>query len=147
MSTIKYLVSACLAGAPCRYDGKDNLQLELKALVDEGRAIAFCPEVEGGLKTPRTPCELQYRDGALRVISKDGNDCTEAFLNGANKALELCKKHNITKAILKANSPSCGNQTIYDGTFSKTLIPGAGICAKRLQDHNIDVTNEHDWSE
>ena len=97
------VVSKCLAGEPCRYDGGDNLVPEVRALVERGEAIAVCPEVLGGLPTPRTPSEIQT-DG--RVRSKQGEDVTEAFLRGAERAMEICRENGCTAAILKARSPS-----------------------------------------
>lgn len=137
----KILVSACLAGFPCRYDGKTKGDERIIKLVEEGKAIPFCPEVEGGLPTPRVPSEQKEN----RIINKDGVDVTDSYLVGAKKALEICKKNNIKKAILKSKSPSCGTDLIYDGTFSGTLIPGEGVTTKLLRENNIEVIDENEF--
>lgn len=136
--TYEFAVSACLCGFPCRYDGKSKPDERIKALYEEGRALPVCPEKLGGLKTPRTPCEIING----RVISSDGEDRTNEYLLGSQKVLELCKKHGIKKAILKQNSPSCDSTHIYDGTFSGTLIEGEGCLAALLRKNGIEVTGE-----
>ena len=134
------LVSRCLLGKPCRYDGKSKPVPVLKRLVEAGhKLIPVCPEVLGGLPTPRPPAEIQA-DG--RVVNRAGEDVTEEYQLGARLALELAREHGCTLAVLKANSPSCGNNQIYDGTFSKTLISGQGIAAKLLTEAGIRVVNE-----
>ncbi len=138
------IVSKCLAGVPCRYDGKDNLVPEIKALVERGEAVAVCPEVLGGLPTPRTPSELQS-DG--RVLSKQGEDATAQFTCGAARAMELCREHGCTGAILKARSPSCGKGVIYDGSFTGARVPGSGVFAQMLLDAGIPVMTEEDYAE
>ncbi len=136
--TYEFAVSACLCGFPCRYDGKSKPDERIKALYEEGRVLPVCPEKLGGLKTPRTPCEIING----RVISSDGEDRTNEYLLGSQKVLELCKKHGIKKAILKQNSPSCGSTHIYDGTFSGTLIEGEGCLTALLRKNGIEVTGE-----
>lgn len=134
------LVSRCLLGEPCRYDGKSKPVLVLKRLVEAGhRLIPVCPEVLGGLPTPRPPAEIQA-DG--RVVNRAGEDVTEEYQLGARLALELAREHGCALAVLKANSPSCGSSQIYDGTFSKTLISGQGIAAKLLTEAGIRVVDE-----
>ena len=133
------LVSACLAGEKCRYDGKDNGREEIIAMVKAGTAIPVCPEVLGGLPTPRIPCEQIYRDKHLCVMNKEHTDCTEAFNKGARKTLEIAQQVGAKKAILKAKSPSCGKGVIYDGTFTGQLIDGIGITAKLLEENGITV--------
>jgi len=130
------IVSACLAGVNCNYRGKNSEDASIVKLVAEGRAIMVCPEQLGGLTTPRTPAEL--RNG--RVFTKEGADVTEAFLRGATEVLAICKKFNCQKAILKADSPSCGCGKIYDGNFNGTLIDGDGVCAALLKEHGIEVS-------
>lgn len=137
----EYIVSACLCGENCRYDGKANLSEAVKRLLDENKAIMVCPEVEGGLAVPRCPCEIM----SGRVISNQGEDKTESFIKGAEKALELAKRHNIKKAVLKEKSPSCGSNFIYDGTFSKNIIPGQGLTAKLLRENNIEVISDEEY--
>lgn len=131
-----FLVSACLAGCPCRYDGKDNAREDIVSLVREGKAIPLCPEQLGGLCTPRLPCE-RVEDG--RVLCRDGSDKTENFSRGAQAVLALCQRYEIKTAILKARSPSCGAGMIYDGTFSGTLREGEGLCAQLLRQNGIEV--------
>lgn len=134
----EYAVSACLCGFNCRYDGKSKPNERIKALYEEGRALPVCPEQLGGLKTPRTPCEIV----GGRVVSSDGEDRTEAYLSGSRKVLEICQKYSIKKAILKQNSPSCGSSHVYDGTFSGTLVPGEGCTTALLRKNGIEVCGE-----
>jgi uncharacterized protein YbbK (DUF523 family) len=137
---IEYVVSACLAGCKCRYDGKDNLCPKVKQLVEEGRAVTVCPEVMGGMTTPRIPSER--KDG--KIVNSIGEDNTSYFIKGVEKSIEIVKEHNIKKAILKAKSPSCGNKYIYDGTFSKTLIEGKGLLAEKLSEIGVEIYDEGD---
>lgn len=133
------LVSACLAGCNCKYNGKNSVIPEIERLVEEGKAIIVCPEVLGGLPTPRDPCEIQEIDGRQVVVSKTGEDVTEAFVKGAQKTLELAKEINPSLVILKANSPSCGFGKIYDGTFTGTLKEGNGLTAELLQKNAYNI--------
>lgn len=132
------IISECLAGEPCRYDGKHNRVESIVSLMKDRPYVLACPEVLGGLPTPRTPCEIM----GDRVISKSGEDCTEAFNKGASMTMALCKAHQVTTAILKAKSPSCGLNQVYDGTFSKTLIKGDGLTARLLKQGGIRVLDE-----
>lgn len=134
----EFAISACLCGVCCRYDGKSNLVPEIKKLYDEGRAILICPEVMGGMLTPRLPSEIS----GDRVVNCSGEDVTDFFVNGAAKALEVCRKYNVKEAILKQNSPSCGTINIYDGTFSGQKISGMGITARILSVNGIKVRGE-----
>lgn len=134
------LVSSCLLGEDVRYDASNNKITALESLLKKHEVFSFCPEVQGGLLTPRSPAEKQ----GIKVITDDGIDVTLEFEKGALEALNLCKEHNITHALLKANSPSCGNIQVYDGTFSKTLVNGAGVCAKLLLENKIKVFNENE---
>jgi len=136
----KILVSACLAGEACRYDGKDLLIPEIARLVAAGRAVPVCPERAGGLPTPRPPAERQ----AQKVISIDGADVTGAFQRGAQEALRLAREHGCRLAVLKSESPSCGRDCIYDGTFSGTLTQGNGVTVELLQQNGITVFTEHE---
>ncbi len=133
------IVSKCLAGFPCRYDGKDNLVPEIRALVERGEAVAVCPEVLGGLPTPRVPSERQA-DG--RIVNKQGEDVTAQFTCGAERALAICRERGCTGAVLKARSPSCGKGVIYDGSFTGACVPGNGVFAQMLLDAGIPVTTE-----
>jgi uncharacterized protein YbbK (DUF523 family) len=140
-----YLISACLGGVNCRYDGKNSENQLIMKLIKEGKAILVCPEELGGLPTPRPSCELVVNeDGIRKVITKCGEDKTEEFLKGAEETLNLAKKHNIKMAILKAKSPSCGVNKIYDGTFSGKLIDGNGLTAELLLKNGINVITETD---
>ena len=134
------IVSACLAGFPCRYDGKNAINPDVQQLVREGKAIPVCPEQLGGLPTPRLPAEMK----AGKVISSDGNDVTEAFEKGAAVVLEIAKQYGCTGALLKARSPSCGKGRIYDGSFSGILIEGNGKTADLLMRNGITVTTEEE---
>ena len=134
----KILISACLLGTPCRYDGASKPCEKAKALKETYDLIPVCPEVMGGLETPRLPCEIQNG----RVIRSDGADLTEAYENGAIKCLKLATENKIRLAVLKEKSPSCGCHFRYDGTFSGTLIPGNGITAEMLTNNGIQVKSE-----
>ena len=129
------IVSACLAGFPCRYDGKSKPCAEMVELVKAGKAIPVCPEQLGGLPTPRPPCEIL----AGRVVDRNGADRTESFQQGAQAVLTLAQTYGAAQALLQNRSPSCGTGWIYDGTFSKTLIAGDGITARLLQENGIQV--------
>ncbi|MBR6039939.1 MAG: DUF523 domain-containing protein [Clostridia bacterium] len=131
------IVSACLAGYRCRYDGKIVPDEEIVALVKSGGAIPVCPEMMGGLPCPRVPAE-RTKDG-LRVVTREGNDVTEAFTSGAFEALRMAKLYGCETAILKAKSPSCGCGQIYDGTFSGTLREGDGVTAELFKENGITV--------
>ena len=129
------IVSACLAGLPCRYDGKARSCAEVMELVRAGKAIPLCPEQLGGLPTPRPPCEIL----AGRVVDRNGADRTEAYRRGADAVLAAAKAYGATQALLQNRSPSCGTGWIYDGTFSKTLVQGDGITARLLAENGIQV--------
>ena len=131
------IVSACLAGYRCRYDGKIVPDEEIVALIKSGGAIPVCPEMMGGLPCPRVPAE-RTEDG-LRVVTREGKDVTEAFTSGAKEALRMAKLYGCEKAILKAKSPSCGCGQIYDGTFSGTLREGDGVTAELFKENGITV--------
>lgn len=138
------LISACLAGLNCKYDGGNNLNERVFELVKEGKAILVCPEQLGGLSTPRVPAEIINKDNNKLVITKTGENVTHQYERGALEVLNLAKKLGITKAILKSNSPSCGSGVIYDGTFSKIKIEGNGITTELLQNNGIEVITEKD---
>lgn len=132
------LVSACLLGIGCRYDGKHKANSEVLSLGEKYNLIPVCPEIYGGLPTPRVPSE---RIGD-KVMMKDGHDVTENYKRGAQEALELCRIYNIKTAILKERSPSCGKGEIYDGTFSGTLTERDGVTAELLIANGIRVLGE-----
>ncbi len=137
----RVIISACLLGLDCRYDGGNNRLPEekLKMLTEKYELIPVCPECYGGLTTPRTPSE---RLGD-RVVSKAGADVTVQFQKGAQAALYLARLCGARLAILKANSPSCGSGTVYDGTFTGTLVSGDGVAAELLKADGIRVINEN----
>ncbi|WP_160671583.1 DUF523 domain-containing protein [Clostridium sp. C8-1-8] len=145
------LISACLCGCNCKYNGGNNYNEKVKKLYDEGNAILVCPEEMSGLSTPREPVEIQngtgldVLEGRAKVLSAQGTDVTEKFINGANKILDIALKNNVNKAILKAKSPSCGTGKIYDGTFTGTLKEGNGVTAELLKANKIEVLNEEDY--
>ena len=136
----KALISACLLGLDCRYDGKNNFigEEKLKKVCEEYELIPVCPEIYGGLTTPRIPSE---RVGE-KVLSKTGTDVTAEFSKGAETALRLAEMFGCEAAVLKENSPSCGSGTIYDGTFTGALTPGDGVTAELLKKHGIAVIGE-----
>ena len=136
--SMNILVSACLLGVHCRYDGNGVMQEELKELAKEHNLIPVCPEIYGGLATPRDPAE---RIGE-RIITKNGQDVTVQYTKGAEEILQLCKFYDCHYAILKERSPSCGYGRIYDGTFSGTLIDGSGVTAQLLLEHGVAIFGE-----
>ncbi|MFI8480244.1 DUF523 domain-containing protein [Pseudomonas sp. NPDC078700] len=145
----KILVSRCLLGHRVRYDGGAHGPYDLLARWQaEGRVIAICPEVAGGLPTPRPAAEIptgqgsQVLDGLLQVVSIEGEDFTAQFVSGAEQALALVKQHGIRLALLKARSPSCGNIENYDGSFSGTKVAGEGVTAALLRRAGVAVFNE-----
>ena len=155
---MKILVSSCLLGEDVKYDGGNNsvalnpkVSFSLKELfmdiLCENEIYSFCPEVSGGLKTPRIPAEIIKRDKPFIVQTQNGEDVTINFLLGAKKALDLCNEEGIKVALLKSNSPSCGNIKIYDGTFSNTLIDSQGLTAKLLKENEIEIFNEEQLQE
>ena len=134
------LVSACLLGVACRYDGKEKTNKTVIELKENYNLIPVCPEILGGLPTPRDPAEIKGN----RVVSKEGVDVTEEYLRGGGETLKIAKLLNIKKAILKENSPSCGWGYIYDGSFEGKLVEGNGITSKILVENGIEVYGESD---
>lgn len=150
------LVSACLLGEAVRYNGGDNRcdHALLKRWLDEGRVVPVCPEVAGGLATPRPPAEIMRSggggavlDGEARVVAVDGRDVTEQFLRGAERALALARAMGIRVAVLKEGSPSCGTGAVYDGSFSGTKVAGVGVTTARLTQAGVCVFSEHQLAE
>ncbi|MBD1549988.1 DUF523 domain-containing protein [Pseudomonas typographi] len=146
----RVLVSRCLLGHKVRYDGGASGPHGLLAQWQaEGRVVPVCPEVAGGLPTPRAPAEIpggqgsEVLAGQARVIARDGADVTVPFVAGARLALELVRRYAIRIAVLKASSPSCGNEHTYDGTFSGTRVAGEGVAAALLRREGVLVFNEH----
>ena len=136
----KLLISACLAGINCKFNGENNLLDRdiLDEISKRYHLLFVCPEVFGGLSTPREPAEM--KDGL--VVTKTAKDVSENFINGAKICLKIAKLNGCKKAILKARSPSCGRGQIYDGSFSKRLILGDGVAAKLLKENEILVFSE-----
>ena len=150
---MKILISSCLLGEDVRYDGNNSsiafnpkFAFSLKELfmdiLCDNEIYSFCPEVAGGLGIPRISAEIVKNDKPFIVKNEEGTDVTMNFLLGAKKALDICKEENIKIALLKANSPSCGNINIYDGTFTNNLTDGQGLTARLLKDNEIEVFNE-----
>lgn len=144
------LVSACLLGVPCRYDGSSKPNKEAQQLARRTSVVPFCPETLGGLRSPRMPSEIQGPNGEAvldeyaRVTDKEGLDVTAQFLRGAEKSVKLAKSLGAKRALLKSNSPSCGVTHIYDGTFSDTLKEGAGVAASALMRAGLEVREAKD---
>lgn len=139
------LVSACLAGAACRYDGGALPDAEVVALAAAGEAIAVCPEVAAGLPTPRAAAEIvggdgyDVLDGRARVLTADGEDCTDAFRRGAELVAAEAVAQGVRAAVLQARSPSCGTGAIHDGAFAGRVVPGDGVLTAALLRAGVSV--------
>ncbi|MFQ9922184.1 MAG: DUF523 domain-containing protein [Beduini sp.] len=132
------VVSQCLLGDNCKYNGGNNYSQKVIDYLKNKEYIAVCPEQLGGLPTPRTPCECCGK----RIINKDGEDKTQAFIDGAERCLKLIEDKEIECAILQPRSPSCGKGKIYDGSFTGTLTVGNGVFAQMLLERGIIVKHE-----
>lgn len=149
----KILLSACLAGVNCVYDGTNKFHPVFAAMLKSDEVVLVCPEVLGKLKIPHEPSEIVGGDGfdvlckKAKVLSKTGEDVTVYFLKGAQEVLAKARAHKIKKAILKSKSPSCGCGMIFDGTFSKKLIPGYGVTAALLKQNGIEVVSDTEYLE
>ena len=147
----RLLVSACLLGEPVRYDGESKpLQhAGLQALAEAGRVVAFCPEVGGGLPTPRPPAEIVGGDGVeviagrAGVYTASGENLTGNFIAGAERTLSICRKMDVRVAILTEKSPSCGSSLVYDGSHSRTTAAGSGVTTALLRENGITVFDQH----
>ena len=137
---MKIIISACLIGENCKYDGGNNLNEKVARLSEDNELIPVCPEVLGGLTTPRIPCEIV--DG--KVTDRNGTSRDSEFRSGAQKALEIAVNEGADCAILQSRSPSCGIGTIYDGSFTGKLISGDGVFADLLKKHGIRVIDVKD---
>ena len=131
----KLLVSACLLGENCKYNGGNNYSPDVERLRERFELVSVCPEQLGGLPTPRVPSE---RVGE-QVLTRDGQDVTEAFRQGAERTLDIARAVGALRAVLQVRSPSCGCGMIYDGTFSGTLVPGKGVAAELLEKNGVKV--------
>lgn len=144
---MKAIISACLLGVRCRYDGGDSRNETVMKQKETSELIPVCPEEAGGLSTPRPPAEIvggngdDVLNGKAKVVTVDGTDVTDAYLKGAHHTLQVAQAHGATQVILKARSPSCGCGDIYDGTFSGTLTSGDGVTTALLKRHGITVTS------
>jgi len=140
------VVSACLVGICCRYDGGHSLDEHLKQLVDKGVALPVCPELLAGLEVPRIAAEIVGGDGGdvlednAKVMTKDGINLTSAYISGAERTLQRARLFGAEGAIFKDKSPACGVNKIYDGTFTRKLRSGAGVAAALLRANGISVT-------
>jgi uncharacterized protein YbbK (DUF523 family) len=147
------LVSACLAGFQVTYKGSHNLNEIIQKWFEEKKAIPVCPEVLGGLSTPRDPAEIiggdgdDVLDGQAKVMTKHGVDVTEAFIKGAEETLAIAQKEGAKVVILKERSPSCGGNMIYNGEFSGTKKSGHGVTAALLRRNGIQVLSEENFHE
>lgn len=145
------LISACLTGVKCKYNGGDNLDKSVEDLVKKGKAIFICPEQLGGLSTPREPAEISGGSGRdvlyskAKVITNKGHDVTEAFIKGAEETLKIAELVGATGVILKEGSPSCGSNLIYDGSFQGRKKEGIGVTAALLKDKGYPVFSEKDF--
>ena len=137
----KILVSACLLGVDCKYNGGNNYNEKIMDYLKDKEIIPICPEIMGCLPTPRVPSERKED----KVITKEGVDVTKNFQKGAEETLKLAKLLGVKKALLKAKSPSCGYQKIYDGTFSDTLIDGNGVTTELLLKEGFTILTEKDF--
>jgi uncharacterized protein YbbK (DUF523 family) len=146
------LVSACLAGRACAYDGSHRAHSEIMRLVAQGRAVLVCPEEDGGLGTPRPASEIEggsgedVLDGRSRVVTDAGRDVTAEYVRGARIAVDRATSVGCRAAILKARSPACGCGAVYDGTFSRTLAVGDGVAATALRRAGVELWTEEDLS-
>lgn len=131
----KILVSACLLGVNCKYNGGNNPSEEVDEFLKNYEIIPICPEIMGGLSTPRVAAEQKGE----KVITQDGEDVTKQYRKGAEECLFLAQKYNVKKALLKLRSPSCGYGQVYDGTFSHTLINKNGITAQLFLENGIEI--------
>lgn len=142
------IVSACLAGLNCKYNGENNRDERIVRLVQQGKAIPLCPEQLGGLSTPREPAEIRggsgedVLTGKAKIYTPSDADVTAAFIKGAGEVLKLAQEIGVQAAILKEKSPSCGSSQIYDGSFSGITVPGKGVTAALLQRNGLKVMSE-----
>lgn len=145
------VVSSCLAGLEVRYNATHRLNEKLKQLVDDKKAVTVCPELLGGLPTPREPAEIingdgyDVLDGKARIVDRCGKDVTNAYVEGAKKTLDIVRELDATLVVLKENSPSCGSSMIYNGEFSGVRMAGNGVTAALLKRSGYEVISEDDF--
>ncbi len=143
----KIMISACLLGINCKYDGQNNMNQSLVDLIKKSNhfIIPVCPEQLGGLTTPRVPCEiiLNNQDHIL-IRNQEGIDVTQQFINGAEECIKIVELQGIDYAILKERSPSCGTHFIYDGSFTHSVIKGQGVLSQQLTKKGLKVISEED---
>ena len=141
----KVLVSACLIGNNCKYNGKNNRNEKIIEFLKDKEVILVCPEVMGGLSTPRLKSEILVNNKELKVINEEGKDVTSNFTKGAEIALKRALANNVKLAILKEKSPSCGVKKIYNGEFTGTKVDGSGVFSRLLIEKGIKVLTEEDF--
>ena len=141
----KVLVSACLIGNNCKYNGKNNKNEKIIEFLKDKEVVLVCPEVMGGLSTPRLKSEILVNEKELKVINEEGMDVTSNFVSGAEIALKRALANNVKLAILKEKSPSCGVKKIYNGEFNGTKVDGSGVLVRMLIANNIKVLTEEDF--
>ncbi|HSP32745.1 MAG TPA: DUF523 domain-containing protein [Thermoanaerobaculia bacterium] len=146
---IRVVVSACLLGSPVRHDGRDKYcgHPVLRRWIEEGRVVSVCPEMLGGLATPRPPAEITMLDEVRHVLTRGGNDVTREFEAGAEASAAIASANNARIAILKSGSPSCGSSYVYDGTFTRSRTPGEGVTTALLRERGIAVFSEDEIDE
>nr|WP_154896895.1 DUF523 domain-containing protein [Paenibacillus xylanexedens] len=150
---MKYLVSSCLAGVACRYNGTASLDEKIQELVAQEQAMMVCPELLGGFSTPREPAEIiggtgkDVLAGTAQVIERGGRDVTDLYIKGAYQTLEWAKRLDVTCVVLKEFSPSCGTQAIYDGNFANHKVQGEGVTLALLRHEGYEVISEIEFME
>lgn len=149
---VRFVVSACLIGKHCFFDGRAGCNQQVKELYAKGEAIALCPEELGGLKTPRPPAEIvggtgnDVLAGRAFAFNKEGKDVSINYIRGSRAFLQLASDYGISQAILKARSPCCGKGMIYDGTFTHSLRNGSGVTASLLLKNGFEVFSDEEYS-
>ncbi|MCG7386465.1 DUF523 domain-containing protein [Paenibacillus sp. ACRRY] len=150
---MRYLVSSCLAGIACRYNGTASLDEKIQELVAQEQAMMVCPELLGGFSTPREPAEIiggtgkDVLAGTAQVIERGGRDVTDLYIKGAYQTLEWAKKLDVTCIVLKEFSPSCGTHAIYDGNFANHKVQGEGVTSALLRQEGYEVISENEFME
>jgi uncharacterized protein YbbK (DUF523 family) len=153
LQPVVYLVSACLLGMPSAYDGQGRLVTELLALAARGHVVPVCPEMAGGLPTPRPAAEIvggsgeDVLEGRARVVTIEGQDVTDAYVQGAEVTLAAARRCGARLAVLKAHSPSCGSSQICDGSHAGRLVPGQGVTTALLRRAGLQVVSEENFAE